>query len=170
VPLDRRINGVRDSKLVSERKREELFDRIAQWCLAWSLGFASHDECDALGMAEAQRMATRRALDALSVAPDHVLVDGPWDFVEVLPTTTIVKGDATCLSIAAASILAKVSRDRLMRAAAEHYPPYDFDSNKGYPCPRHKMALVAYGASAIHRRSWAFMDRLAWGNPGISQR
>ena len=73
-----------------------------------------------------------------------------------------VKGDARCLSIAAASVLAKVSRDRIMRAEADHYPAYSFDQNKGYPCPRHKIALQGYGPSAIHRRSWVFMERLSW--------
>lgn len=160
LPAGRRVNGVRDSKALSERRREELFGRIASWCVAWSVGFASHAECDTLGMAKAQEKAASRALEGLGVEVDHALVDGPWDFVRVVPTTTIVKGDVTCLSIAAASILAKVSRDRLMRAAAADYPPYEFDSNKGYPSDRHTMALVAYGPSAIHRRSWAFMQRL----------
>jgi len=160
LPTGSRVNGVRDSKALSERRREELFDRVATWCTAWSVGFASHEECDTFGMAKAQQKAAQRALEGLGVDVDHALVDGPWDFVRVVPTTTIVKGDVTCLSIAAASILAKVSRDRLMRAAAADYPPYEFDSNKGYPSARHTMALLGYGPSAIHRRSWAFMERL----------
>ena len=77
-----------------------------------------------------------------------------------------MKGDATCLSISAASILAKVTRDRLMRQEAPHFPGYDFDSNKGYPCPRHKMALQAFGPTSIHRRTWVFMDHLPWGVAG----
>jgi ribonuclease HII len=100
------------------------------------------------------------------VAPDHVLVDGNWDFVGGAPVTRIVRGDATCLSIAAASILAKVTRDRLMREEAAHYPGYEFEYNKGYPCPRHRMGLQAYGPSAIHRRTWVFMDGLVWGTAG----
>jgi ribonuclease HII len=79
----------------------------------------------------------------------------------------VIKGDATCLSIAAASILAKVTRDRIMRAEAEHYPIYDFEFNKGYPCPRHKTALKAWGPSAIHRRTWVFMDHLPWWRTSI---
>ena len=160
LPAGRRFDGVRDSKALTERRREEMFDRVAKGCIAWSVGFASHEECDTVGMAKAQQNAAQRALEGLGVEVDHALVDGPWDFVRVVPTTTIVKGDATCLSIAAASILAKVSRDRLMRAAAVDYPPYEFELNKGYPSARHVMALVAYGPSAIHRRSWAFMERL----------
>ena len=91
-----------------------------------------------------------------------MLLDGNWDFVGGGHHPPIVKGDATCLSISAASILAKVSRDRIMRAEADHYPGYDFDTNKGYPCPRHKSALRGMGPSAIHRRSWVFMDHLPW--------
>jgi len=98
----------------------------------------------------------------LGVEPDAAVVDGKWDFVGRPHTTMIVRGDATCLSIAAASILAKVTRDRMMRAEAEHFPAFAFDQNKGYPCPRHQLALRGYGPTSIHRRSWAFMDDLAW--------
>jgi ribonuclease HII len=164
---DRRVNGVRDSKQLSEPRREMLFDRIASWCTAWSVGHASHQECDELGMSEAQRLAARRALDGLTVTPDMVLMDGNWDFVGgdhtgTKSTQTIVKGDTTVLSIAAASILAKVTRDRMMRDQAENYPGFDFDRNKGYPCPRHQLALRGYGPTPIHRRSWAFMDSIPW--------
>ncbi len=164
LPSDRRVYRVRDSKLLTEDEREGLFDRIADWCVAWSAGHASNDECDHLGMSAAQRLAARRALDGLGLEPDAVLVDGRWDFVGNGKTRTLVKGDATCLSIAAASILAKVTRDRLMRAAAVDYPDYNFDNNKGYPCPRHKTALAAQGPTPLHRRSWAFMDNLGWSH------
>lgn len=166
LPVDRRVYGVRDSKMLVESEREKLFDRVASWCTAWSVGAASQEECDTVGMAEAQRRAARRAIDGLGVTPDQVLVDGNWDFVGMGCTTRIVKGDASCLTIAAASILAKVTRDRHMRAEAHQYPGYEFEANKGYPCPRHKMALHAYGPSAIHRRTWIFMEGLVWGNPG----
>ena len=166
VPRVRRVNGVRDSKLLTERERERIFDRLAAWCSSWAVGAASHVECDELGMADAQRLAARRAIDGLGVTPDQVLVDGNWDFVGLGCTLRVIKGDAACLSIATASILAKVSRDRVMRAQAEHFPGYDFDANKGYPCPRHKMALQAYGPTAIHRRSWIFMEHLPWGVAG----
>jgi ribonuclease HII len=130
--------------------------------VAWSVGHASEQECDLLGMSAAQQLAARRALDALGLVPDAVLIDGRWDFVGLPNTHRIVRGDATCLSIAAASVLAKVTRDRLMRAEAEHFPAYDFDRNKGYPCPRHKAALAAFGPTSIHRRSWVFMEQLPW--------
>lgn len=168
LPTDRRVYRVRDSKLLTEAEREGLFDRIADWCVAWSPGHATNDECDQLGMSAAQRLAARRALDGLGLDPDAVLVDGRWDFVGGGNTRTLVKGDATCLTIAAASILAKVTRDRLMRAAASEYPDYSFASNKGYPCPRHRAALSAHGPTPLHRRSWAFMDNLGWGHLRIS--
>ena len=161
LPKDRRVNKVRDSKQLTEREREALFDRIAGWA-TWSVGHASHQECDELGMSEAQRLAARRALEGLGVRPDRVLIDGRWDFIGGGITKMIVKGDATCLSISAASILAKVTRDRMMRIEDEHFPAYDFAWNKGYPCPRHKQALRGLGPSAIHRRSWAFMDDIPW--------
>ena len=160
VPRDRRVNGVRDSKMLSEANRERIFDKVASWCDAWAVGAASQAECDALGMAAAQKLAAERALQSLGVRPDAAVVDGKWDFVSphVRHVEMRVKADRLCLSVAAASILAKVTRDRLMREAAEHYPQWSFDTNKGYPCPLHKAALQGYGPSAIHRRSWVFMD------------
>lgn len=166
LPKGRRVYGVRDSKMLREVEREKLFGRIVTWCEAWAVGWATQEECDDVGMAEAQRRAARRAIEGLGVTPDRVLVDGNWDFVGMGCTTRIVKGDATCLSISTASILAKVTRDRIMRGESEHYPGYEFDANKGYPCPRHKMALHAYGPSAIHRRTWIFMEGLVWGVAG----
>lgn len=166
LPQTRRVYRVRDSKMLTEAEREKLFGRIADWCTAWGVGSASQEECDSIGMADAQRLAARRAIEGLGVQPDHVLVDGNWDFVGLSSTRRIVRGDASCLSIAAASILAKVTRDRLMRKESPNYPVYEFDSNKGYPCPRHKMALHAYGPSAIHRRTWIFMENLVWGVEG----
>ena len=98
----------------------------------------------------------------LGLVPDMVLIDGNWDFAGTGNTVRIVRGDAYCLSIAAASMLAKVTRDRHMRAVAPNYPHYEFQDNKGYPCWRHKMALQAYGPCTIHRRTWVFMDSLSW--------
>jgi len=170
IPRDRRVYKVRDSKLLSEDEREAMFGRIASWCRAWAIGHATPGECDALGMADAQRLAARRALDGLGLEPDIVLLDGPWDFVETVEARTLVKGDARCLSIAAASILAKVTRDRMMRDEADHYPHWCFNSNKGYPGPRHTAALQWFGPSPIHRRSWVFMDAMAWsGIPRVER-
>jgi len=173
---DRRIYKVRDSKMLTAAERETLHDRIRAWARAVSVGHATVAECTELGMADGQRLAARRAIDGLGLEVDHVLVDGKWDFLaspgdsdeddterDGRPgVTTIVRGDASSLSIASASVVAKVTRDRLMVAAAERYPAYWFASNKGYPCPRHIAALAAWGPCAIHRRRWVFMDDLRW--------
>ncbi len=168
LPRAKRVNGVRDSKLLTEPEREKLFGRVAGWCQAWAVGVATREECDELGMAPAQKLAARRAIEALGVEPDAAVVDGRWNFVgpAVPHVDRRVKADAFCLSVAAASILAKVTRDRFMREQAEHYPHWSFDTNKGYPCPVHKAALQGYGPSAIHRRTWIFMDHyVPW--PGL---
>ena len=162
VPRDRRVYKIRDSKMLTEQEREALFERIASWCVAWAVGHAGHDECDELGMAEAQRRATQRAIAALGVSPDIALYDGNWDFSGAASSRGIVGGDATSLSISAASVLAKVTRDRMMRKQSDHFPHWEFGANKGYPGPRHKAALAYYGPSAIHRRSWVFMDHQPW--------
>jgi ribonuclease HII len=163
LPRDRRVYKVRDSKMLTEDERERIFPRLTAWCAAWAVGHASQQECDDLGMSAAQKLAARRAIDGLGVTPDALLIDGLWDFVGGIPKVTrIVKGDAKCLTIATASILAKVTRDRIMRAEAPHFPAYDFDLNKGYPCPRHKAALAAWGPTSIHRRAWVFMDHQPW--------
>ncbi|MCB1246259.1 MAG: ribonuclease HII [Acidimicrobiia bacterium] len=162
IPHRSRIYKVRDSKQLRESEREALVDRITDWADRWAVGHASAAECDDLGMSDAQRLATVRAIDRLGVEPDHSLVDGNWDFVERGSTTRLVKGDQRSLSIAAASIIAKVTRDRMMRASADEYPWYGFESNKGYPSPDHRAALRALGPSGIHRRSWAFMRSVPW--------
>ena len=162
VPRSRRVYKIRDSKMLTEPEREALFGRIAGWCVAWAVGHASETECDEMGMADAQRLAAQRAFTSLGVTPDIVLFDGNWDFTAAESSRGIVGGDAKSLSISAASILAKVTRDRLMRAADEHYPHWAFADNKGYPGPRHQAALAYYGPSAIHRRSWVFMEHLPW--------
>lgn len=165
VPTDRRVYKVRDSKLLNEPEREALFERVAGWVRAWAVGHATHEECDELGMSEAQRLAARRALERLGLVPDVVMVDGNWDFVG--GAIKVIGGDRVSLSVAAASILAKVSRDRIMRSWDDEFPPYNFEANKGYPCPTHKAALQAWGPSSVHRRSWVFMDHLMWN--GLSR-
>ena len=160
LPREGRVNGIRDSKLLSERQREALFPKIAGWCVTWAVGAASQDECDHLGMSAAQKLATQRAVAELSIVPDVAVTDGKWDFVSPAVATVelVVKADLRCLSVATASVLAKVVRDRQMREWSESYPHWSFDTNKGYPCPVHKAAIQGYGPSAIHRRSWVFMD------------
>lgn len=156
------LAAVRDSKAISEKKREALFAPLAEACRAWSFGMASHAECDALGMNDAQRLAARRACEALGLplTSAAAVIDGTWDFVSphVGRVVTEVKADASCMSVAVASVLAKVSRDRMMREWALDFPMWSFESNKGYPCAKHRAALQGYGPSALHRTSWAFMD------------
>ena len=160
-----RVNGIRDSKELRPDVREQLFERIDGWARAWSVGHATAAECDELGMTEALRVATRRALDVLPAEPDRVLLDGKHNFVDWRASTALVQGDRRCLSIAAASIMAKVVRDRIMTALAGQFPPYRFESNKGYPAPVHRAALAAYGPCAIHRLSWSFAEALPNAEP-----
>lgn len=167
IPKDRRVYKIRDSKQLTEPEREALFGRIVDWVEAWAVGHVTAAECDELGMSAAQRIGASRVLEGLALDADHVLVDGPWDFVGTVDTTTIVRGDTISLSIAAASIIAKVTRDRMMRKMSVDLPWYAFESNKGYPCPRHRAALHLLGPSTVHRRTWSFMEKLPWS--GISQ-
>ena len=160
--VDGVLAAVRDSKAMSEKKREALFGPLREVCQAWSFGIASHAECDELGMNVAQRLAAQRACAGLGIAMGDAaaIIDGTWDFVSphVGRVVTEVKADASCMSVAVASVLAKVSRDRIMREWSLDFPLWSFDTNKGYPCAKHRTALQGYGPSAVHRTSWAFMD------------
>lgn len=166
VPAQAHLRGVRDSKQLTRDEREQACDRILTWAVAVGVGHASHEECDELGMTAALRAAGRRALARLAeqgFEPDRVILDGNYDYLGLgARVTTLVRADATSLAVAAASCVAKVTRDALMRGEAEHFPAYGFESNVGYPAPVHKAALAWFGPSAIHRRSWIFMDGLSW--------
>jgi ribonuclease HII len=159
---------LRDSKQLSEARREEIFESVAAWSSEWAVGHASADECDAWGMSIALRVASERAIAGLSRAPDALLMDGPVNLLRhsEVGFAGVVRpvqgGDARCASVAAASVLAKVVRDRLMRGESPHFPAYAFERNKGYPSPAHQTALRGYGLSAIHRRSWSFVHDLPW--------
>ena len=166
VPPREHLSGVRDSKELTRAERERVVTRVRKWAVAIGIGHASYHECDELGMTVALRTAALRALaqlEAQGVVPDRIVLDGNHDYLRMPGrVTTIVKADATCLSVAAASCVAKVTRDGIMMDLSDHYPPYDFASNVGYPAPAHKTALLGYGPSAIHRRSWIFMESLCW--------
>lgn len=166
VAPNRHLAGVRDSKLLTPAERDVAAARIRDWALAFGVGHASDRECDDLGMTAALRLAAERALaqvEASGFIADRVILDGKHDYLGLgARCTTVIKGDMKILSVAAASVIAKVTRDRIMAEEAEHYPHYLFDSNRGYPAPAHRLALAAYGPSAIHRRSWIFMDSLPW--------
>lgn len=157
LPTDRRIYKLRDSKMLRPDEREHLAKRLEDAGAQRGIGHASNDEIDRLGLSQAMRLAARRAVDALPVAPQALLLDGSWDFLADYGTHNhlVVRGDATCASIAAASIVAKVARDGLMRAAHPLHPAYHFVSNKGYPAPRHRQGLADHGPCRLHRRSWA---------------
>lgn len=157
LPTDRRIYKLRDSKVLTPEVRQHLSGRLHELAIGIGIGHASNVEVDRYGLSEATRRAARRAVEALPVAPDVMLVDGTWDFLADLGThnETIPKGDGRSASIAAASIVAKVARDRIMVDVAGRHPPYVFASNKGYPSPDHVAALEQHGPCDLHRRSWA---------------
>lgn len=148
------IEGVNDSKKLSEKKREELFDKIVSECSAFSVGTASEREIDEINILQATFLAMKRAVDGLSIKPDIALVDGnqipPLDCA----VKTVIKGDAKSASIAAASIIAKVSRDRYMKEMAAKYPEYQFEKHKGYGTKLHYEMIEKYGICEIHRKSF----------------
>ncbi len=155
----RHISGVRDSKELRPEERERLFGRILRIGTV-GVGLASHRLIDRYGIGPATRFAMLKAVGRLGTEPDHLLID--WVRLPLLPCgqTSIVDGDALCLSIAAASVIAKVTRDRLMAKAASKYPGYGFEHHKGYGTPEHHQALVEHGPCAIHRLTFrpAFAD------------
>ncbi|MBI1377769.1 MAG: ribonuclease HII [Frankiales bacterium] len=168
--------GVRDSKLLTPAARERLVPRLRRWAPAWAVAHASAEEIDAVGILRALRLAGERAFAALPERPDHVLLDGSYDWVSrpapalfdddgapsdpdawsaPPPVTVRVKADMSCSSVAAASVLAKTTRDALMVGLAARFPAYGWDVNKGYASPEHLEALRAHGPCEEHRRSWA---------------
>lgn len=167
--------GVRDSKLLTAAARADLVPRIQRWAAAWGVGHASPQEIDAYGIIAALRLAGHRALAAVDVDPDTVLLDGNHDYLSfpdvlfpdesprvidaVPPVVTMIKADLRCAAVAAASILAKTARDSLMLDLAPLHPEYGWDENKGYASARHMNALRALGPTEHHRRSWRLPQR-----------
>ncbi|HEY3888036.1 MAG TPA: ribonuclease HII [Caulobacteraceae bacterium] len=152
---DRVPEGVNDSKLLTPKARERLELEIKACAVAWAVGFASVEEIAVLNILHATGLAMRRAVESLHVAPVFALVDGNYAFRLPCPIKTVVKGDAISVSIAAASILAKTARDRLMAEMDDVYPGYGFASHKGYRAPIHGEALLRLGPCPIHRMAWA---------------
>lgn len=154
LPEGHIIEGVNDSKKLSEKKREALFDVIKSEALAYSIDFATVEEIEEMNILNATMLAMKRAVEGLKIKADYALIDGnrlpPLD----IPCEYIIKGDANSMSIAAASILAKVSRDRLCYEYAKLYPQYGFDKHKGYGTKVHVEALREYGPCEIHRMSF----------------
>lgn len=147
--------GLDDSKALSERRREALEPEIKAAALAWGVGFASVAEIDGMNILQATGLAMRRAVEALALAPAFILVDGSFRFDLPAPVRPVVRGDSLSVSIAAASILAKTARDRVMIALDEKWPDYGFAAHKGYHAPRHVEALRRLGPCPAHRMTWA---------------
>ncbi len=155
LPADYANAELNDSKKLTAKKRNELREQIKHDAVAWAIGIVTPEEIDKINILKASLLAMHRAIDALSVRPEAIIVDGNR-FVPYhnLPYATIVKGDGKYQSIAAASILAKTFRDDYMAEIAEQYPQYDWKSNKGYPTRKHRAAIREYGITPFHRKSY----------------
>ena len=155
LPQDFQNELLNDSKQLSERQRYQLREVIEQEAVAWAVGVVSNEEIDKINILRASILAMHRAVAQLKVRPQHLLIDGnrfmPY---ENIPHTTVVKGDATYMSIAAASILAKTYRDDFMQKIHQEYPQYHWDKNKGYPAPVHREAIRQYGTTPYHRMTF----------------
>lgn len=149
------IVGLNDSKLLTEKKREALFSEITETCISYGVAFASVDEIDEINILQASLLAMRRAVSQLTITPSEILVDGNQDPKCSFPTKLIVQGDKLIPAISAASIIAKVTRDRLMQKLDKQYPGYGFAQHKGYGTKQHLEALQRLGVTPIHRRSFA---------------
>ncbi len=162
LPVGTYISGLNDSKKLSEKKRAELYDIICEKAIAWSVAYSDEREIDEINILNATHLAMCRAVSGLGVKPGYCIVDGNSIKGLEVPYETMVKGDAKSASIAAASILAKVSRDRYICALAEKYPEYGFDKHKGYGTREHIDAILKYGALPIHRKS--FLKKITGDN------
>ena len=154
LPPHTRIPGLNDSKKLTDKKRRELFPVICEQALAYGIGMATEQEIDEINILQATFLAMQRAMDQLQVRPDLALIDGNRQKDFGLPVKTVVKGDSLSANIAAASVLAKVTRDDLMIRQAEQFPEYGFEIHKGYGTKAHYAALEQYGPSPIHRMTF----------------
>ena len=160
LPVGLYIEGLNDSKKLTAKKREALFDKIIENALAYSIAEASVEEIDELNILEADMLAMRRAIEGLSIKADYALIDGNVSHGFPIPTMTVIHGDATSPSIAAASILAKVTRDRMCEEMDKQYPMYGIAKHKGYGTKQHMEALREHGPSPIHRKKFIrFLDK-----------
>jgi ribonuclease HII len=156
---ERPIAGLADSKKLSEKRRQALHDEICEKALAWSLGRAEPHEIDRLNILHATMLAMQRAVAGLAIAPEYVLIDGNRCPTLPVPSMAVIKGDGLVAEISAASIIAKVSRDREMAELDRAFPEYGFAKHKGYPTALHLEKLAQYGATEHHRRSFAPVKR-----------
>jgi ribonuclease HII len=167
--------GLRDSKQLTETRRESLEPILHQWVDTWAVGEASNEEIDAWGIRLALAVAVERALQQLTVEPLHLFIDGPLNLLKAprdiplgsispppapvhdIPATLVTKGDQRCATIAAAAVIAKVARDRRMTELSQEYPAYGWNGNKGYGTDSHRAAIRATGVSPLHRQSWKLL-------------
>ena len=160
LPIDCEIEGLNDSKKLSEKKRDLLFEEIKEKAIAYSIASASNEEIDEFNILNTTMLAMVRAIETLPQKADYALVDGNCIRNFPIPAMTIVKGDAKSPSIAAASILAKVTRDRICMEMDEKYPEYNFKKHKGYPTKEHRELVIKYGPCPIHRKTFLkFMNK-----------
>lgn len=159
--LRRPPEGLTDSKLLTVKRRDALAEELHGWVTAYGLGHSLPEEVDDLGMTAALRLAATRALGELPVRPDAVILDGKHDYLGAPWTVrTVIKGDQSCVAVAAASVIAKVRRDALMAELAGQYGAFGFDTNAGYPAPVHRTALAEFGPTPHHRLTWSYLDAL----------
>lgn len=154
LPAGKLIDGVNDSKKLTEKKREKLYDVIISEAVSYSIAFASVETIEEINILNAAMLAMKRAVEGLDIPAGYALIDGNKTPPIAIPCEAIVKGDALSMSVAAASILAKVTRDRLMLEYAEKYPEYGFEKHKGYGTKAHNEAILKYGETPIHRPSF----------------
>jgi ribonuclease HII len=148
------IDGVDDSKKLSTNEREYLFNIIVENALAYSVSIISNSRIDKINILQASLLAMKRSVNKLKVKPDLILIDGNKSFTHAIPTITVVKGDSKSFAIASASIIAKVTRDRVMKRLSNKYPQYLWAKNKGYPTREHINAIKLYGPTSLHRKSF----------------
>ncbi len=160
LPIGTYIEGLNDSKKISAKKREKLYDEIIEKCTCFGISVIENDEIDKINILQSSYLAMKKAVDQMELSPEHVLVDGLKNTLLTIPQTPLVKGDSKSASIAAASILAKVYRDRIMEEYDLIYPEYGFASHKGYPTKRHIQAVKDYGVLKIHRKTFTPISQL----------
>ncbi|MBU1342025.1 MAG: ribonuclease HII [Proteobacteria bacterium] len=151
LPLDFSCKGIDDSKKLSEKKRDALFPLIMEQAIAVSTGISSHLEIDQINILQASLLSMKRAVENLSSLPDFLLIDGKFTIDMDIDQSAVIKGDSRSISIAAASIIAKVTRDAIMEGLHDSYPAYNFIKHKGYPTKAHKEAILKHGPCPVHR-------------------
>ncbi len=154
LPPDFAVPGITDSKKLTPRQRERFFDILLEQAVAVSTGIADVEEIDRMNILQASLLSMVRAVKGLDIQPDYLLIDGKFTIEYPLPQQAVIKGDGRSISIAAASIIAKVTRDRIMKSLHDQYPRYGFDRHKGYPTALHRAAVVQFGPCPVHRKSF----------------